>query len=357
MSRIVLSGYYGFNNLGDEAVLGATVDALRARCPGVEIAVLSADPRSTAGAYGVEGIPRARPGDLLRSLRRCDLCLSGGGSLFQDVTSWRSPWYYLGVLALAQRFGRRTALYAQGIGPLRGRAVRSATRRVLNGVDLITLRDPASLAALAELGVDRPPVALAADPALLLEPDPSTHVAAEVTRWGGGTPFGLAVRAWDTDAWLATVAAAARTVAERRGARWICVPMHPPGDVAVAARVAEMIGGGATVVEAALRPREMLALFGRLAVVVGMRLHALMFAAIQGVPLVSLAYDPKVAAFAHELGEPVLDPATLEAGALVEVIERAADTLAAGRARLLAAVAPLRARAAIAPQLVARLVS
>jgi polysaccharide pyruvyl transferase CsaB len=357
MSRIVLSGYYGFNNLGDEAVLGATVDALRRRCPGVEIAVLSADPRSTTGTYGVEGIPRASPRDLLRCLKRCDLCLSGGGSLFQDVTSWRSPWYYLGVLALAQRFGRRTAVYAQGIGPLRGRAVRSAARRVLNRVDLVTLRDPASLASLAELGVDRPPVALAADPALLLEPDPSPRVTAEHARWGSGTAFGLAVRAWDTGTWLAAVAAAARTVAERRAARWICVPMHPPGDVAVAVRLAEMIGGSATVVEAALGPREMLSLFGRLAVVVGMRLHALVFAAIQGVSLIALAYDPKVAAFARELGEPVLHPGTLEVGALVEAIERAADTPAAGRALLLAAVAPLRARAAIAPELVGRLVS
>lgn len=357
MSRLVLSGYYGFNNLGDEAVLGATVDALRARCPGVEIAVLSADPRATAGAYDVEGIPRANLWDLSRVLQRCDLCLSGGGSLFQDVTSWRSPWYYLGILALAQRLRRRTALYAQGIGPLRGRTVRSAARRVLNAVDLVTLRDPESLTVLAELGVDRPPVALAADPALLLTPEWSAPVAAEHARWGDGVPFGLAVRAWDSAPWLRALAAAARTIAERRGVRWICLPMHPPGDLAVAARLAEEIGGAATVVRLPLRPREMLALFGRLALLVGMRFHALVFAAIQGVPLIPLAYDPKVSAFARELAEPVLDPATLEAGALVETIEETADDLAPRRARLLAAVAPLRARAALAPQLVARLVS
>src|SRR2546426_4023808 len=103
MSRVVLSGYYGFNNLGDEAVLAATVDALRARRPDVEIAVLSGTPRETGRAFAVEGVPRGRMRDLVRVLRRSDLFLTGGGSLFQDVTSWRSPWYYLGVLALARR--------------------------------------------------------------------------------------------------------------------------------------------------------------------------------------------------------------------------------------------------------------
>ena len=91
MIRVVVSGYYGFDNLGDEAVLAGTVQALRTRHPGMEIAVLSANPELTARAHNVRGISRNRPGDLLRALRECDLCLSGGGSLFQDVTSWRSP--------------------------------------------------------------------------------------------------------------------------------------------------------------------------------------------------------------------------------------------------------------------------
>ena len=355
MSRLLLSGYYGFNNLGDEAVLGATVDALRARSPHVEIAVLSANPGATAGAHGVLAIPRSRPRDVAQALKRCDLCLSGGGSLFQDVTSWRSPWYYLAVLALAQRLGRRTALYAQGIGPLRGRLARSAVRRVLNAVDLITLRDRDSLTTLAALGVDRPPVALAADPALLLSPEWSPNVAAEHARWGDGVHFGLAVRAWNHERWLGTVSAAARIAAERCRVRWVCLPLHPPGDLAVAERLAAEIGSAAGLVRTPLRPREMLALFGALGLVVGMRLHALIFAAIHGVPMISLAYDPKVSAFARELGEPALDAGALSVESLAGVIEETAGGLAGRRARLLAAVAPLRARAALAPWLVAGL--
>lgn len=351
MSRVVLSGYYGFNNVGDEAVLAATIAALRERRPGVEIAVLSASPEATGRAFGVEGVSRASPQDLVRVLRGCDLFLSGGGSLFQDVTSWRSPWYYLGVLALARRLCRHTAIYAQGVGPLRGRAIRSAVRRQLSAVDLITLRDRESLSFLASLGVDRPPAVLTGDPALLLTPEWSARVAAETSAWGDGLPLGLALRSWRGDPWVEDLASAARTLVERHGARWICLAMQRPGDLALAERMAARIGPGARVVRAPLAPREMLALVGRLALVVGMRLHALVFAAAQGVPLISLAYDPKVGAFARELGEPLLDLERFDAGALLGAIEDAIAHAPERRARVLAAVAPLRARAALAPRL------
>jgi polysaccharide pyruvyl transferase CsaB len=355
MSRVVLSGYYGFDNLGDEAVLTATAAALRMRRPGVEIAVLSGAPHATARTHGVTGIPRARPGDLVRVLRGCDLFLSGGGSLFQDATSWRSPWYYLGVLGLARRLARRTAVYAQGIGPLRGRAVRSAARRLLNGVDLITLRDPDSLAVLASLGVDRPPAVLTGDPALLLTPDRSPRVLAEQSQWGEGGHAGLAPRSWGSDSWCDVVAAAARAVAERHGVRWICLAMHRPWDLDLAERMAARIGLGARVVREPVGPREMLALIGSLRLVVGMRLHALIFAATQGVPLVALAYDPKVSSFVRELGEPLLDLAGLDVDSLVRVIEATSIGLDERRARLLASVAPLRTRAELAPELAAAL--
>jgi len=133
--------------------------------------------------------------------------------------------------------------------------------------------------------------------------------------------------------------------------------MQRPGDLDLAERAAASIGSGARVVRTLLNPREMLALVSGLTLVVGMRLHALVFAATQGVPLVSLTYDPKVGAFARELGEPFLDPGRLDAPALVGMIREALAGAEQRRARLLAAVAPLRARAALAPNLAAQMVS
>jgi polysaccharide pyruvyl transferase CsaB len=356
MSRVVVSGYYGFENLGDEAVLAATVAGIRQKRPEAGIVVLSADPDGTARALGVDAVARARFGHVAGVLRGCDVFLSGGGSLFQDATSWRSPWYYLGVLGLARRLARRTAVYAQGIGPLRGRAVRLVARRLLNAVDLIIVRDPDSLVALGALGVDRSPAALAGDPALLLPPDRSPRVLAEQASWGReGVLAGLALRPWRDNAWGDVAPAAARAVAERHGVRWICLPMHWSQDFALAERAAAQIGFGARAVRERVTPQEMVGLIGGLHLMVGMRLHALIFGATQGVPLIALAYDPKIGAFVRELGEPLLGPAHLTAESLTEAIEGALAGLHDRRARLLAAVAPLRARAALAPALAASL--
>jgi len=355
MSRIVLSGYYGFHNLGDEAVLAATVQELRRLRPDAGITVLSASPEDTRRVHGVESVPRAAPGAVAAALRGADLLLCGGGSLFQDATSWRSPWYYLAVLSAGRRFARRTAVHAQGIETPRRRIVRAGIARVLDRVDLITVRDHKSRAVLADLGVRRPRIVVAADPSWLLTPEWTPAATAERARWGDGRWCGLALRPWGSGTAVRAAAAAARDASARLGVRWALFPMHPPGDLAVAEAVAAEIGGGAVVVRPGFGPREILALIGSVDVMVGMRLHALVFAAAQGVPIVPLAYDPKVRALASELGEPA--PGEIESvqvPALLAAIETAAAGGAA-RARLLAAVSPLRARAALAASLAVEL--
>ncbi|HEV2439397.1 MAG TPA: polysaccharide pyruvyl transferase CsaB [bacterium] len=357
MSRVLLSGYYGFDNLGDEAVLAATVAELRRRRPDLEILVLSASPDATARAHGVTGVPRAQVSAVVRALRAADLFLSGGGSLFQDATSWRSPWYYLAVLAAARRWSRRTAVYAQGFEPSRRAWVRAGLRRVLNGVDLVTVRDAVSARVLAQAGVRRPRVVVSADPSFLLDPDPSPAVERERARWGSGPLFGLAVRPWGDGRVLEAVAAAAREVGARYGARWVLLPMHRPHDVEAADAVAARLDG-AIVVREPFGPREMLALTGGLDLLVAMRLHALIFAAAQGVPIVPVAYDRKVGALAEELGEePPLPTDGLDARLLAGRIDAAAADRPARGDRLRRVAAALRERAALSPTLAVELLS
>ena len=170
MPRVVISGYFGLGNAGDEAVLAATVAMLRARLPGVEPVALTADPLTTNALHGIAGVPRMAPRRLLAALRGADLLLSGGGSLLQDATSLRSLLYYLAVLAVAQRVGCRTMVFAQGIGPLRRPVSRRLVRRVVDRVEAVTVRDEASAALLREVGVRRPPIEVTADPVFALAP-------------------------------------------------------------------------------------------------------------------------------------------------------------------------------------------
>ena len=48
MSNIVISGYYGFGNAGDEAMLCAIIDAIRKEEADAHITVISGNPTETS---------------------------------------------------------------------------------------------------------------------------------------------------------------------------------------------------------------------------------------------------------------------------------------------------------------------
>ena len=78
--RLVISGYFGFGNTGDEAILAGTLATLRELEPALEVTVASGDPAATEKAHGVRAVPRAGFARLLRELRAADGLLSGGGA-------------------------------------------------------------------------------------------------------------------------------------------------------------------------------------------------------------------------------------------------------------------------------------
>ena len=153
MSKIVISGYYGFNNAGDEALLTAILAALRTEEPKADITVISGNPGNTIAKHQVKSLYRFAAVRLLRAIREADLVISGGGSLLQDVTSKRSLAYYLSVIAAAKWKRKKVMLFAQGIGPIRSRFMRLLTRLVVNKADVITVRDRDSAEELARMGV------------------------------------------------------------------------------------------------------------------------------------------------------------------------------------------------------------
>ena len=133
MYNILISGYYGFDNIGDESILRTLVTSLRERIPDCSLTVLSHDPAATREKYGVEAVERMSPLAIARAVRRCDMLISGGGSLLQDVTSSKSLHYYLAIIRFAQLLGKKVFIYSQGIGPIE-KDVTAAPRRARSGV-------------------------------------------------------------------------------------------------------------------------------------------------------------------------------------------------------------------------------
>ena len=291
--RLVVSGYFGYGNAGDEAVLAGMLESLRAEAGGIDVTVLSGDPAHTVRTHGVPAIRRMDARAVIGALRASDGLVSGGGSLLQDRTSARPVAYYAGVMALARLARRPYVIYAQGLGPIERAVNRRLAAMALRGAAYVSLRDEASVALARELGVRRP-IEVVPDPALALHPSGS----------GAGDHVLVAVRPWGPDrAYLAELNAALRELAS--DARILALPMHETVDRGVSAEVvAGIAGAGVTMAGAELDAQ--LAAIGSARLVIGMRLHALVLAAAAGVPAIAVSYDPKVDAFATRMGQAVV---------------------------------------------------
>jgi polysaccharide pyruvyl transferase CsaB len=221
---VLISGYYGFGNLGDEALLDVIVQRLRATYPDGSIDVLSADPAGTTARLNVEATPRMDLGAVRRAIDRADVVLSGGGGLLQNVTSLRSLLYYAGIVRTATRAKKRTMIFAQSIGPLDvfGRAV---VRACCGGVAAATVRDERSRKLLTSL-LPNVRVERTADPVFLLEPDTAPLDMAAEGLGGPGPLVVVSVRRWQhNEMTVSAIAAAVDRLASEHGAQVAFLPL------------------------------------------------------------------------------------------------------------------------------------
>ena len=138
--RILVSGYYGYNNIGDEAILKGLVDGI-SQVSDAELVILSKNPDFTQKKYKVDSVDRSNIFVIIKETIKSDMVLLGGGSLLQDITSKKSIIYYLTILLIALFFRKKTFLYSQGIGPVRLKRNRFLTKHILSKVDFINVRD------------------------------------------------------------------------------------------------------------------------------------------------------------------------------------------------------------------------
>lgn len=307
MSKIVVSGYYGSKNAGDEAMLAAMLEVLNDLDPKLHITVISANPEDTKKRHNVDAVSWLNLKEIVRELRQADLLISGGGSLLQNVTSRRSLYYYLAIITLARFLGTRVMLYAQGIGPILGGVAEKAMRFIGNRVDMITVRDQGSLLELARLGIKKPPIEVTADPVLAIHPVDlnvgkaifkAYHVAKDKP------VFGISVRDWQGEThYKKVLAKVSDMVVQKLNASVVFLPMQFPEDVKAAREVASLTAEPCTVLKDEYTTAEFLSLVGSMDLMLGIRLHALIFAGVMGVPMLGISYDPKIDRFLNSIGE------------------------------------------------------
>lgn len=318
--RFLVSGYYGFGNAGDEAVLQGLIAGLKERADQPEITVLSAAPGPKEKTIGRNNWPA-----IFKAMLGTDVFVSGGGTLLQNSTSNRSLNYYLSLIMLAKLMGKRVVVLGQGFGPVKGRFQNWLAVNVLKLAEVVALRDQQSYELLKR---QIPQAVLAGDLAALMPPAGQTAIDNIFGLVGiknaGHKLLGVALRRPLAEKATADLASILDQLVREEGYFPVFLLYQFPDDMAAASEVIKKMKENSQVIYRLCRPDELLAITAKLDLVVGMRLHSLIFAALAGVPAVGLAYDPKVTSFMNEIGQPSLP--LNEAGKLIGAIDRSKIT-------------------------------
>lgn len=307
MIKLLIAGYHGFGNCGDEAILQAMTTNIRALADDIDITALSYRPEFTKTEYGINSVGRFNTFQVLSAIKNSDIVLSGGGTLLQDGTSTRSLLYYLAIIKVAKLFGKHVMLYANGIGPVSGAFNRRLVRTVVNTVDVITLREKLSEADLRSIGVTKPDITVTADPAFNLE-SISDEEARDIFIGEGvdlSKPLvGVCVRSWSKayggEDYIEKLAAACDSIIDM-GKEIVFLPMEYPRDIEVSRKVMQHMNRQAYIIKNRYNPCQILGMVGLFDVMISMRLHSLIFAAVKNVPMSGIIYDPKVEYYIKEL--------------------------------------------------------
>lgn len=296
--RVVISGYYGFDNTGDEAVLYSIIRALKQECKGLglDITVLSNQPEKTKKLYSVKAVNRWDIKDVYKTIKNCDLLISGGGSLLQDVTSNKTVPYYLLIIKMAQWHKKEVVFYSQGYGPVNKAYNKFFIKRVLNKINYIFVRDLNSKKALLKIGVNNSPIIVAADPVIGMEASKEAKLKMKSymkEHSNKKVRIGIYLRSWKNDQKLIDKMKVLCELLEKEGFEMFFIPMQQPEDYEFLKAI-DFPGLSIKKLEEPLDIQEVFALTGEMDMVIGMRLHSLIMATAQGVPMVALSYDPKV---------------------------------------------------------------
>ncbi len=306
MNEILISGYYGFKNSGDDALLQSITGYLKKNHPNFKIVVLSKNPEETKKLYGVDAISRTNVFLILWHTLKAKLLISGGGTLIQDATSTKSLIYYLTIISIANFFKVPVMLYGNGIGPLNSEKNKRRAKKVLNKIACITLRDEKSAEVLASLGVSNPKIEVTADPVFMTEtigPEKGLEILRAENVPTDKKILGINLRdCKNPDPHiLEKLTFSINEICEKTDLFPVFLPLQPQ-DTEICEKIAGRISQKSVIIQNQLSVTDMLSVISNFHIAIGMRLHMLIYASIEATPLVGISYDPKIHGFLDYIG-------------------------------------------------------
>lgn len=288
MKKILLAGYYGFGNLGDEAILEMAIKQILEITDRKNITVLSGNKEVTRTKYNVNTIDRYNVFSIVNQLMKSDALVFGGGSLLQDITSKRSIYYYLFLIRLAKLMNNKVIMLSQGIGPIVNEKSKKAVQSTLGLVDYITVRDRHSKEFLESFGMDSNKISLSTDPVINLRAGENY-----IFKHSGRKKVCFSLRNWKNTDVSQKISKLALKLIENN-IECCFIPFYYNEDLELIDEVEKSIGDKAVYYKEKLTTNEAFDIIKGMDVLVGVRLHSLIFAAAANVPFVAVSYDHKV---------------------------------------------------------------
>ena len=319
--RVVLAGWYGSANFGDEMLLATTADWVR-DAGGTPIAI-SVHPNYTRKALGIDAVPYTGLAEIVEAMVDADLFVLGGGGLFQDYDRLdaqsmvrfpaRDATQFAQFFHLAAQLGLPTVALAQGVGPLRADASREVAAAVFRDADRVSVRDTESAALLKAIGVTRE-IPVGADPAWAYGiRHADADLVALIPSLRGRKVLGINLRNWPFDeSWESQFASAfAAAFPADWTSVWVDFQRTPTPDGSgfvddeIASRmVARLRGQGDHVAYNPGTMQAALTTLGSCDAVLAMRFHAVLTGHRARKPVVAIEYDDKVRALGDALRIP-----------------------------------------------------
>ncbi len=301
--KFVISGFYGLGNTGDEAILEAIIDNLREQFDNPDITVFSLSPERTAKEHNVKSVYRAwrhSNKEKVKALKEADLLISGGGGLLQDSYPTKFLFgplpYYLLIVLLAKLCGTKVMFFSQGIGPVNS-GWGKTLMKMANLADFITVRDQYSKELLHKLGVKKPKTVVTSDIVFAFKKKEDRSCIESLDLNGDEKLVAVSVRPWfGREVQFEQTAQILDYLIEEKKVTPIFVPMEGHHDKDVSEKVlsqmkhadkCQMLGTDFT-------PNQYLNFISECQLTMGMRLHALIFSTLSGVPHIGFSYDKKV---------------------------------------------------------------
>ena len=293
MTKYVVSGYIGFDNFGDEAIAHVLVDKLKTNGAD-KITLISSNPTKTSQMYNVNSVSMLKFFD---AIKEADVLVSGGGSLLQDVTSFKSLLYYLGVIYFALLMGKKVEIFRQGIGPINSKVGQILTKFALKHASKISVRDKKSQELLKSWNIESE-----------LKQDPIFEL--ELPKKNKKGIVGVQLRNYPTLSENFLNALADEVIKKFFDKKIELLSFQDSIDLDVCEKFARILykkGMSNVEILKELSVKDVFEKISDLEILIGMRFHANVVAIKSGVKALAINYDIKVKKLAEEYNLPIIE--------------------------------------------------